>query len=99
MWPIRTQRPRILGIALLAGLVLAGRVSLATHIYEHDMAESVHECVVCEFGHLSKDDLIAVAAAPRAAAAHGIRHFSADAVAALPSIGIYLARAPPSPFV
>lgn len=96
MW---TQRPRFLTIALLAGLVLAGRMALATHGYEHNMGEAVHECAVCEFGHISKDDLVAIAEAPQLAVVHENRRLAAVAVAIFPPSGPYLARAPPSRFV
>ena len=39
--------------------LLGGRLALATHAYEHDFAESVAECELCEFGHVCSDGAVA----------------------------------------
>lgn len=48
---------------LLIALLLAGRSFLATHHYEHDLAQLETGCDFCELFHASKDDALSISVA------------------------------------
>ena len=50
--------PRFTAALLLAALLLVGRSTIATHAYEHDLAEDAHECEFCESVHVNGKDVI-----------------------------------------
>lgn len=93
----QTPQPRLLIALLLACLLVAGRSAIASHVYEHDLAQSADDCPVCEMGQFSKDDL-AVAPGPGGPAAvrDGVDRASGAGVV-LRRLVRYLARAPPAP--
>ena len=54
----RLSISRLAAFLLLAGLLLVGRTTIATHAYEHDLAEIAHDCEFCESVHVSGKDLV-----------------------------------------
>lgn len=63
------SRRALAAVLLLAGLVLAGRMALAVHPYEHDLAEFSVECDLCECCQVNGDDLHKTATASNEAPA------------------------------
>lgn len=91
-----TVRRRLASVLLLAGVLLAGRLAMATHPYEHDLATVSPDCKQCEFCHFFNDSLVHVdTSTPTAHAVDPIPHILPEP-AFLPRQSTRFPRAPPS---